>query len=380
MLLQPRVLSAYGALIIAATLGVLYLYRGRAFIVYLIGTWLFIAAALELGSHTYSDSRLADILIGLAAALIVWATGLVLMAARAFPAVPLRWTGAVRFAAASAVWFLAGPFVLKPAVIIGSAVVACAILVGTAAFHYLRLAQRGRYAGAFIVGAGLVVAGVWNVAGSPALLNVFDAAPLNRLVVVNAVTSIFVALGMHLLVFEDMTVELRRTNRELAAANEEVRRLAITDSLTGCFNRRFFDDIERRELQRHRRYSTPLSIVFVDVDRFKWLNDTRGHETGDEILRAIGSLLRARVRETDYVIRWGGDEFVLLLTCTVDQAEQKAAELKAAFRSDSAAVELPADVGLSIGVSGVSSDADSLADAINTADTRMYSDKMHGRA
>src|SRR5262249_36329454 len=209
---------------------------------------------------------------------------------------------------------------------------------------------------------------------------VIDAGLLDRVAAINAITGIFIALGMHLLVFEDMTVELRRTNRELAAANEEVRRLAITDSLTGCYNRRFFDDLERRELQRHRRYNAPLSVVFVDVDRFKWLNDTRGHETGDAILRAIGEMLRARVRESDYVIRWGGDEFLLLLTCTVEQAERKAMEFKTAFRSDPAAADLPADVGLSVGVSAVPSHADSLADAITLADTRMYGDKTRGRA
>lgn len=379
-IVRPRAVSSYGALVIAATLGVLYLYRGRAFIVYWIGAWLFVSAALALVSIGSGDRTLSAVLVGLAVLLIVWATGLVLMAADAFPARALRWTRAVRFAAGSAVWYLAGPFVLAPTVIIGTGVAVSVVLLGWAAYRYLRLSSRNRYAGALLVGLGLTIIGLSNAGGSTALLSVFGPAMLNQLAVVNMVTSIFVALGMHLLVFEDMTSELRRANRELAEANEEVRRLAITDSLTGCFNRRFFDDIERRELQRHRRYGAPLSVVFIDVDRFKWLNDTLGHETGDAVLRAIGALLRGRVRESDYVIRWGGDEFLLLLTCTADQAERKAAELKAAFRSDPAALNLPEDVALSTGVVPVPPEAESLTDAISRADARMYGDKAHTRA
>src|SRR5688500_16173395 len=138
------------------------------------------------------------------------------------------------------------------------------------------------------------------------------------------VTYMFLALGVHVLVFEDMTDELRRTNRELADANEEVKRLAITDPLTGCHNRRFFDEIERREVQRHRRYASPMSVMFVDVNHFKRLNDSLGHDRGDEVLRTIGWLLRRHVRESDYVIRWGGDEFLVMLTCNETEAQAKA--------------------------------------------------------
>jgi GGDEF domain-containing protein len=141
----------------------------------------------------------------------------------------------------------------------------------------------------------------------------------------NTVTSIFIALGMHLLVFEDMTDEIRRTNLALFAANEQIKQMAITDPLTGCYNRRFFDEIGRREIERHRRYDKPLTVMFVDVNRFKHLNDRFGHDTGDHVLRTLGAMLRRQVRGSDYVIRWGGDEFLLLLTCTTAEAEAKAA-------------------------------------------------------
>jgi diguanylate cyclase (GGDEF)-like protein len=190
----------------------------------------------------------------------------------------------------------------------------------------------------------------------------------------------FIALGMQLLVFEDMTDEVRRTNRELAYANREVKNLAITDPLTGCHNRRFFDEIERREIQRLKRYGAPLTVVFADVNHFKRLNDTMGHDTGDRILQTIGAFLRRQVRESDYVIRWGGDEFLMLLTCSFAEAQRKADELKAAFERDRIAAGFPEGLGLSIGVAAASVEADTLAPAIREADARMYRDKMADRS
>jgi diguanylate cyclase (GGDEF)-like protein len=73
----------------------------------------------------------------------------------------------------------------------------------------------------------------------------------------------------------------------------------------------------------HRRYNKPLTVVFVDLNRFKHLNDRFGHDVGDRVLRTVGGMLRRHVRESDYVIRWGGDEFLLLLTCTVAEAQVK---------------------------------------------------------
>jgi diguanylate cyclase (GGDEF)-like protein len=226
----------------------------------------------------------------------------------------------------------------------------------------------------------MLLLGASSIAATGAALNQFagDQA-LNSLLGFNIVIYMFVALGMHVLVFEDMTVELRRTNRELAQAHQEVQRLAITDALTGCHNRRFFDEIERKEFQRHRRYGAPLSVIFVDVNRFKQLNDTMGHDMGDELLRTIGALLRRHVRESDYVIRWGGDEFLLLLTCTVSEAERKAGELKAAFEEERRSAALPDSIGLSVGVASASQETDSLVEAVRLADSRMYADKLGER-
>ena len=381
MTIRPRMFAAYGALIAGAMLTILYLYRGRAFIVYWIGGWLLIAGSLMLLSQGYSDVRLGSVMLGCAELLAVWSAGLTLLAAEAFPDAPLRWNAPLKTAAGTAVWFLAAPFLLPLTAVLTTGPALAATLFGWAALRYIRLMKRTRYIGAFLIGAGLVLMTISNAAAAGVVLNLeWGAQTFNRLLAFNIVINMFVALGMHVLIFEDMTDELRRANRSLEDANEEVKRLAITDPLTGCHNRRFFDEIERREMQRHRRYGAPLSVVFVDVNHFKRLNDTLGHDTGDRVLKALGTMLRRQVRESDYVIRWGGDEFLLLLTCSLAEAERKAAELKLAFARERAASDLPGDVGLSIGVAPVSRDAEGLTEAIRTADNHMYRDKLSDRA
>ena len=380
MLIRPRTFAAYGALITAFTLTTLYLYRGRAFIVYWIGSWLFFAASLALLARGYGDARLGSVMLGLAQLLGVWSAGLNLLAADAFPDTPLRWNAPVRIAAATAVWFLAAPFVLPLVIVLATGPAAEAIFFGWAGIRYVRLGLRTRYVGAGVIGICMLLLFATGAIAAGAAVNVlWDGQAINRLIGFNIIVNMFVALAMHILVFEDMTDALRRAHADLAQAHQEVKRLVITDPLTGCHNRRFFEEIERREIQRHHRYDAPLSLVFVDVNRFKHLNDTLGHDVGDQVLKAIGSLLRRHVRESDYIIRWGGDEFLLLLTCRLTEAERKAADLKAAFEEERRRSALPEGIGLSIGVAPVSPEADNLADAIRLADGRMYDDKLGTR-
>jgi diguanylate cyclase (GGDEF)-like protein len=378
--IRPREFAAYGALITAATLTTLYLYRGRAFIVYWIGSWLLLAGSLALMGRGYMDVRLGSVMLGLAQLLGVWSAGLTLLAAGAFPDAPLRWSVPLRVAAATAVWFFAAPFVLPLVVVLSTGPAAAAILFAWAAMRYLRLAVRTRYVGMTAIGVGMLLLSGTNASASGISLNLlWDVQAFNNLLGFNIIVTMLVALGMHVLVFEDMTDALRSANRELAQAHQEVKRLVITDPLTGCHNRRFLDEIERREIQRHRRYRAPLSVVFVDVNHFKRLNDSLGHDVGDEVLKAIGALLRRHVRESDYVIRWGGDEFLLLLTCGISEAEHKADDLKRAFERERQTASLPEGIGLSIGVAAVSMDAEDFAAAIRLADSRMYRDKLGER-
>ena len=112
---------------------------------------------------------------------------------------------------------------------------------------------------------------------------------------------------------------------------------------------------DHREIQRHRRYGIPLSLLFIDINRFKAINDTLGHEEGDRVLQRVAAFLVRNVREADYVFRWGGDEFLILISCRAGGSRAQGAELKTVFvanRSCHAARR----VGLSVGCAEVSAD------------------------
>jgi diguanylate cyclase (GGDEF)-like protein len=110
----------------------------------------------------------------------------------------------------------------------------------------------------------------------------------------------------------------------LKAARLEEQRLARTDPLTGAANYRAFREAAERELSRARRYARPLAMAYIDVDNFKEVNDLFGHQTGDEVLRALAGRLQLGLRATDLLARVGGDEFVLLLPET-DEAQARQA-------------------------------------------------------
>jgi diguanylate cyclase (GGDEF)-like protein len=102
----------------------------------------------------------------------------------------------------------------------------------------------------------------------------------------------------------------------LARMGERQRRLSRRESLTGCFNRRAFYELFPRESERARRLGQGLSLVFLDIDHFKSINDRFGHEAGDRVLQQLAARLRGTIRETDLLFRWGGEEFVILLAHT----------------------------------------------------------------
>ena len=168
--------------------------------------------------------------------------------------------------------------------------------------------------------------------------------------------------------------------------------MVITDPLTGCRNRRFFEEIIGRELQRHRRYGIPMSVLFVDVDRFKAVNDTLGHDAGDRVLREVAAFLLSNIREADYVLpaeallanaaralRWGGDEFLILLSCGEEEARRRGTALQIDFARYSTAATLPTGVGLSIGSAEVTEEASDVMALIKLADERMYENKRAHR-
>ncbi len=159
---------------------------------------------------------------------------------------------------------------------------------------------------------------------------------------------------------------------------QKTRELSITDEVTPLFNVRFFHQILERELKLVDRYRSVLSLLFIDLDRFKPINDTYGHLRGSRVLREVGFLLRAAVRETDYPARYGGDEFVVILPQTDGAAGRVLAEkLRRTIEGHLYLQEegINARVGVSVGVATYPAEAATKEALIRLADQRMYADK-----
>jgi two-component system, cell cycle response regulator len=172
--------------------------------------------------------------------------------------------------------------------------------------------------------------------------------------------------------------------RSLRQANEENRRLSITDPLTGAYNRRYLMEQLPREIERAARYGRQLSVIMCDVDHFKKINDTYGHLAGDEVLRWFVAHLQKGVRACDWVARYGGEEFVAVLPETVVANAATAAEhlRKEISSSPFVSNELSFDVSASFGVSGWRSivPRGATLDALMAkCDSSVYASKAAGR-
>jgi two-component system cell cycle response regulator len=163
---------------------------------------------------------------------------------------------------------------------------------------------------------------------------------------------------------------------------ERLEQLASTDALTSCLNRRALADALERELDRARRYSLVLSILMVDIDHFKWINDSMGHLVGDQVLRQLGDLLRREVRSVDAVARYGGEEFVIVLPETGAHGALVFAErMRARIQQFSFGTpEQLVRVTVSIGVASFPDQKVSSPDTfLATADSALYRAKADGR-
>jgi two-component system, cell cycle response regulator len=167
----------------------------------------------------------------------------------------------------------------------------------------------------------------------------------------------------------------------MATLVEESRSLATTDALTGLLNRRAFLESTGRELARAKRYNDRLSVVLLDVDHFKHINDKRGHAAGDAVLTAVGKLLNGALRTCDLVARWGGEEFVLVLPSTPLEGAEQTAErvremLEHADIKDGNGDRIP--VTASFGVACYAG-GENLEQVVDRADRAMYLAKSGGR-
>src|SRR5690606_17652800 len=114
--------------------------------------------------------------------------------------------------------------------------------------------------------------------------------------------------------------ELDRKNRELEEANRKLRQLSITDGLTGLYNHRHVHELLHEEHERCKRTGDSVAVVMLDLDRFKLLNDTHGHPTGDVVLAETARILRESAREIDMIGRYGGEEFIAILPNADEEA------------------------------------------------------------
>lgn len=181
---------------------------------------------------------------------------------------------------------------------------------------------------------------------------------------------------------------LRETNRQLHARIEEIGRLqvalqelAVRDSLTGLYNRRYLDETLEREVSRARREGNPLALVMLDIDYFKRVNDTYGHQVGDEALRMLATTLLADVRTEDVACRYGGEEFLILLpNMPLETAIQRAEAWRQAIEELSVALgNFHITFTISLGVAAYPEHGKTPDDLTRCADQALYRAKHEGR-
>lgn len=162
---------------------------------------------------------------------------------------------------------------------------------------------------------------------------------------------------------------------------QETERLSITDSLTGLYNRRHFYKHLALETARSRRYQSAFSLILFDIDNFKTINDTYGHQVGDEVLQKLSDILRHICRETDIIVRYGGEEFIIILPNTSEEETVSlAGRIKntveeTVFESNSEKISFT----LSGGIASYPINASTAKALLNAADTALYEAKSSGK-
>ncbi len=179
-----------------------------------------------------------------------------------------------------------------------------------------------------------------------------------------------------------LTMEMHRENDELASQRDELSKAAVTDLLTGLGNRRAFEQRGQEELARSARNQRPFVLLVADIDHFKALNDTHGHQAGDTVLKCVATIIASHVRQYDVAFRYGGEEFALILPeCSLEMGCQVAERLRRAVEKCAVPIggaELKCTI--SIGASFADNPGNStLEQLFAEADKRLYQAKKQGR-
>lgn len=181
-------------------------------------------------------------------------------------------------------------------------------------------------------------------------------------------------------------VRIINLEKSLRSANEEIRVLSITDPLTGCFNRSYFNERFTLELTRARRYRHPLSLIICDIDHFKNINDNYGHQAGDVVLKEFAAIMMASIRDkVDWMVRYGGEEFLIILPETDADGTQILAErlrekiTEKTFNTSGHAISITASFGSTCVYPGSESKLYTQESVIGAADALLYEAKESGR-
>ncbi|MBF6599378.1 MAG: GGDEF domain-containing protein [Dehalococcoidia bacterium] len=167
----------------------------------------------------------------------------------------------------------------------------------------------------------------------------------------------------------------RAYSAHLEELSQRLRNMAYRDVLTGLFNHRYFYEQLSHEVERSVRYNQPLTLLLMDMDNFKKINDTYGHMAGDKFLGMVGQAIGRQIRSSDIGARYGGDEFVVILpNTTPDEARHTAEKLEAAVAATAAltAMDVSLKLGMSVGVATCPDDSRSPGELLQIADSRLY--------
>jgi diguanylate cyclase (GGDEF)-like protein len=181
---------------------------------------------------------------------------------------------------------------------------------------------------------------------------------------------------------QERTADLVRANERLSVLNKELEEIAITDSLTQAFNRQYFMDRLKQEVKRAHRYGVPVSLLLMDIDHFKQINDTHGHQAGDAVLVGMSCAIKDQLRETDLFARYGGEEFCIIATAMdegeavllADRLRTIIARTDVEYRGTH--IKITVSIGVSAWEPSVKDDFEAL---IRRADAALYRAKEQGR-
>lgn len=185
------------------------------------------------------------------------------------------------------------------------------------------------------------------------------------------------ALSYFVGVIKDREEKLQTINADLKLAHHNLERIAVTDRLTGLYNRTKLDEVFASELARAQRYGVSLAVIMADIDKFKLVNDTYGHQVGDSVLCEFSTIVRNLVRDTDTLGRWGGEEFLIICShIDINDAYILAERIRATVAAHTFSVVGPKNCSL-----GVASyrPGDTVETIMSRADAALYEAKQNGR-